>query len=95
GRLDDLITTVSGYIVAPFVGVIPSNFRYVLQPSEVTEVYEVPLEALLADGNPEVRMIDYLGKRYPSYFYHWNGLEIWGLTGRMVKALLDLAHLAM
>ena len=94
GRLDDLIT-VSGYIVAPFVGVIPPNFEYLLQASEEDEVYEVPLEALLDSSNPEVRLIDYRGRRYPSYFYHWQGLEIWGLTGRMVKALLDLVRLAL
>jgi 8-oxo-dGTP pyrophosphatase MutT (NUDIX family) len=88
GRLDDLVT-ISNYIVAPFVGVIPPGFDYVLQESEVKEVYEVPLEALLRPENPEIRYVEYKGRRYPSYFYHHDGPVIWGLTGRMTKALLD------
>lgn len=89
GRLDDLFT-VSGYVVAPFVGVIPSGLQYVMQESEVVEVYEVPVDALMRPGNPEVRYIEYLRKSYPSYFYHHGDVEIWGLTGRMIKAILDL-----
>ena len=46
GRLDDLVTN-SGYLVAPFVGVIHEPTEYVIQQSEVVEVFEVPLDALL------------------------------------------------
>ena len=94
GRLDDLVT-ISNYIVAPFVGIIPSAFDYVLQESEVREVYEVPLEALLAPSNPEVRVVEYRGRRYPSYFYNHDGPVIWGLTGRMTKSLLDELRVVM
>jgi 8-oxo-dGTP pyrophosphatase MutT (NUDIX family) len=94
GRLDDLVT-ISGYIVAPFVGVIPSGFDYVLQASEVKEVYEVSLAALLDPANPEIRAIEFQGRRYPSYFYHHDGPVIWGLTGRMVKSLLDEVRLVL
>jgi hypothetical protein len=89
GRLDDLFT-ISGYVVAAFIGVIPSGLDYVMQESEVVEVYEVPVDSLMRPGNPEVRYIEYLRKKYPSYFYHHDDLEIWGLTGRMLKAILDL-----
>ena len=30
------------------------------------------------------------GKSYPAYFYRHDTYEIWGLTGRIVKAFLDL-----
>jgi 8-oxo-dGTP pyrophosphatase MutT (NUDIX family) len=89
GRLDDLITN-SGFLVAPFVGIVRTRIEYVLQEAEVAEVFEVPLEALLDVAQPEVRYVSFRDRSYPAYFYHYEHYEIWGLTGRMLKAFLDL-----
>lgn len=89
GRLDDVITN-SGFLVAPFVGVITEPVEYVLQESEVVEVFEVPVDALLDPAQPEVRYVSFRQISYPAYFYPYGRNEIWGLTGRMLKAFLDL-----
>lgn len=94
GRLDDLVTH-SGFLVAPFAAVIHEPFAYVIQESEVVEVFEVPVEALLDVSNPEVRYVSFRGKSYPAYFYHHGPYEIWGLTGRMLKAFLDVVWQAV
>lgn len=94
GRLDDLVTH-SGFLVAPFVGVIHEPVQYVIQEAEVVEVFEVPLQALLDVRNPEVRYVPFRRKDYPAYFYHYGRYEIWGLTGRMLKAFLDLVWQAL
>jgi 8-oxo-dGTP pyrophosphatase MutT (NUDIX family) len=94
GRLDDVITH-SGFLVAPFVGVIHEAIEYVIQESEVVEVFEVPIESLLDPRNPEVRYVPFRGNNYPAYFYHHDAYEIWGLTGRMLKAFLDLVWQAI
>ena len=94
GRLDDVVTH-SGFLVAPFVGVIHEPVEYVMQESEVVEVFEVPVEALLDVRNPEVRYVPFRRKEYPAYFYHYGRYEIWGLTGRMLKAFLDLVWQAI
>lgn len=94
GRLDDVITH-SGFLVAPFAGVIHEPIDYVMQEAEVVEIFEVPLEALLDVRNPEVRYVPFREKRYPAYFYRYGEYEIWGLTGRMLKAFLDLVWLAV
>lgn len=94
GRLDDVITN-SGFLVAPFVGIVGPAVSYVIQESEVAEVFEVPLEALMAMDNPEVRYVPFRGKDYPAYFYHYRQYEIWGLTGRMLKAFLDLVWVSL
>jgi 8-oxo-dGTP pyrophosphatase MutT (NUDIX family) len=93
-RLDDVITH-SGFLVAPFVGVIHEPVDYVIQESEVVETFEVPIEALLDARNPEVRYVPFRNRQYPSYFYHYGRYEIWGLTGRMLKAFLDLVWRAI
>jgi len=90
GRLDDLITN-SGYLVAPFVGVIQKPEQYEMQEGEVVEVFEVPLDALLDPAQPEVRYVRFQNRRYPAYYYIHDQYEIWGLTGRMLKGFLDLA----
>lgn len=90
GRLDDLVTN-SGFLVAPFVGVIHEPMTYVIQESEVVEVFEVPVNALLTPSHPQVRYVPFREKQYPAYYYIHGPHEIWGLTGRMLKAFLDLA----
>ncbi|HKO56325.1 MAG TPA: CoA pyrophosphatase [Thermoanaerobaculia bacterium] len=94
GRLDDLITN-SGFLVAPFVGVIDERIEYVLQESEVVEVFEVPLDALLDPAQPQVRYVTFRNRRFPAYFYPYDRYEIWGLTGRVLKSFLDLVWLAV
>jgi 8-oxo-dGTP pyrophosphatase MutT (NUDIX family) len=94
GRLDDLITN-SGFLVAPFVGVIEERIDYVLQESEVVEVFEVPLDALLNPAQPQVRYVTFRNRRFPAYFYPYDRFEIWGLTGRVLKSFLDLVWLAV
>jgi 8-oxo-dGTP pyrophosphatase MutT (NUDIX family) len=94
GRLDDLITN-SGFLVAPFVGVIRERTEYVLQEAEVVEVFEVPLDALLDVAQPEVRYVAFRDGSYPVYSYRYGDYEIWGLTGRMLKSFLDLVWQAL
>jgi 8-oxo-dGTP pyrophosphatase MutT (NUDIX family) len=94
GRLDDLITN-SGFLVAPFVGVIRERTDYVLDEAEVAEVFEVPVDAMLDVSQPEVRYVLFGTRRYPAYFYRYRDYEIWGLTGRMLKEFLDLIWQAL
>jgi len=91
GRLDDLVTH-SGFLVAPFVGIIPENFDYLIQSQEVDEVFEVPVDTLMRRDNPLVKNVEFRGRMYPSYFYEHGGPVVWGLTARMVKALLDVVR---
>jgi 8-oxo-dGTP pyrophosphatase MutT (NUDIX family) len=89
GRLDDVITH-SGFLVAPFAAIVHERVEYVMQEGEVEEIFEVPIEALMSVSNPEVRYVPFRAKEFPAYFYRYDRYEIWGLTGRMLKAFLDL-----
>lgn len=91
GRLDDVITH-TGFLVAPFVGLLATRPEYVLQQTEVDEIFEVPIEELLAEGMPEVRYVDYKGGSYPVYVYPTELMNIWGLTGRILKSFLDVVR---
>ena len=58
--------------------------------TEVEEVFEVPVDALLQPSQPDVRYVSFRARQYPAYFYRYEQYEIWGLTGRILKAFLDL-----
>ncbi len=92
GGLPTMHTSASGIIVAPFVGVIPSDAPLRPDPSEVAEIFDVPLSALRdprfrgdyefkPDGRPR-------GSKFPAILY--GGQVIWGLTLRITINLLEI-----
>jgi 8-oxo-dGTP pyrophosphatase MutT (NUDIX family) len=93
GAFPTMQTTTSGIVVAPFVGVIPSDTPLRPQLSEVAQIFDVPLTAL---RDPKYRG-DYEWKsegpasrtgKFPAILY--GGQTIWGLTLRITLNLLEL-----
>jgi len=93
GAFPTMQTTTSGIVVAPFVGVIPSEAPLKPQLSEVAEIFDVPLTAL---RDPKFRG-DYEWKsdgpasrssKFPAILY--GGQVIWGLTLRITLSFLEL-----
>ncbi len=95
GVLDDLPTNVSGFLVRPFVGLVPHPYEFVHDVAEVDHVFSPPLE-IFADASrrrEEVRERD--GIRYPVWFYEVDGNIVWGATARMLVQLLDKLGLSV
>ena len=90
GELDDIITTTSGFIISPFVGIIPYPYEFKKNPAEIDEIFDVPLSALLDDSNfnQTDQIID--DEPITIYSYEYAGWVIWGATARIVKQLLDI-----
>lgn len=88
GRMDQ-IQSNSGYLISPWVGTADPEDEYVLQPTEVVEVFEAPLGWLLRPELPVLRTVRWRGIDYPVYSWVWNGNDIWGLTGLMLKMFID------
>ena len=90
GELDDYLTTTSGYIISPFVGVIPWPYPLKVDPIEVDKIVEVPISALL-DKSCLRQGTDTLDSQViPAYFYHYQGEVIWGATARILNQFLDI-----
>jgi 8-oxo-dGTP pyrophosphatase MutT (NUDIX family) len=97
GAFPTMQTTTSGIVVAPFVGVIPSDAPLKPQISEVAEIFDVPLAAL---RDPKFRG-DYEWKssepsarssKFPAILYR--GQVIWGLTLRITMNLIEILETA-
>ena len=90
GELDDFVTQTSGYIISPFVGIIPWPYQFKVNGKEIEEIIEVPLSALLKMGRLrlETRVID--GQEVTSFFYHYQDRVIWGATALILNQFLDI-----
>ncbi|MFC1943595.1 NUDIX hydrolase [Chloroflexota bacterium] len=90
GELDDYLTIDSGYIISPFVGIIPWPYPLKVDPIEVEEIIEVPISALM-DKSCLRQGTDTLGDQViTAYLYHYQGEVIWGATGRILNQFLDI-----
>lgn len=90
GVLDDILS-VYNYLVTPYVGLLPDQFRLCVNRDEIERVIEVPVAHLL---RPEVFRVEdwsWKGRSVPVYFYTYGEDEIWGLTAAILKQFLDLA----
>ena len=90
GELDDMATTVTNYIVTPFVAFISGLHHLKVDGEEVEEIIEVPILALLDKGclRQETEIID--GVEDTLLFYHYQGRVIWGATARILNQFLDI-----
>lgn len=88
GYLDGF-DTVSGYRVAPVAGFVREHYSLRMHAGEVDEVFEVPLDFLLAPANLRRERIDWRGKARTIYAFEWEGRRIWGATAAMLKNLID------
>lgn len=78
----------AGYVVTPLVGVVAWPQRLTLNATEVEEAFSVPLTELLAlTPRSETRTLEHFSRVI--HFYTWQRRLIWGMTGNILKDLLD------
>ncbi|MEO6518557.1 MAG: DUF1289 domain-containing protein [Pseudoxanthomonas sp.] len=85
----DPFTTITGFRVVPVVAVIDPDYLPVPNPAEVADVFEVPLEFLMAPENLRRVEVDYMGRRRAMMEYNWPGQRIWGATAAMLFNLRE------
>jgi 8-oxo-dGTP pyrophosphatase MutT (NUDIX family) len=85
----DPFTTISGFRVVPVVAVIDPEYVAVANPDEVADVFEVPLDFLMAPENLRRVEVDYRGRRRAVLEYDWPGQRIWGATAAMLFNLRE------
>ena len=85
----DPFTTISGFRVVPVVAVIDPSFVPQPEPNEVADVFEVPLDYLLAPDSLRRVEVDYRGRRRVVLEYGWPGQRIWGATAAILFNLRE------
>lgn len=90
GELDDFATYTTGFVISPFVAMIPFPHKFTANPAEVDEIIEVPLHILQDKSNFAEEMVDVGGRQIMQYFYHYRDHVIYGATARIVKHFLEV-----
>lgn len=89
GRLDTYISS-TGFSITPVVGLIEPPFDVNPDPTEVAEVFEVPLEFLF-DATNHTRVIYHArNERWDTYEMPYDGYHIWGVTAGMFRNFYEI-----
>jgi 8-oxo-dGTP pyrophosphatase MutT (NUDIX family) len=81
--------TGTGFRVVPVVGTVRPPFSLRLDPIEVADVFEVPLDFLLDASNHQPMSIHVDGRRRSFYSMPYGERFIWGATAGMIRSLYD------
>jgi len=88
GELSKYLTG-TGYMVTPVVGLVDPSMKLTLNPHEVTETFEVPLEFLMNPSHHRRHAREFQGSRreWFSMPYRLDGQDrfIWGATAGMIR----------
>jgi len=86
GSLPDYYTG-TGYRVTPIVGLVHPPFDVTPDPSEVAEIFEVPLAFLMDGLNHQRLSVQLAGGRRTFYAMPYERFFIWGATAGMLRNL--------
>ncbi len=85
GRLDDS-WTYSGFVISPFVGVMPYPYEFSTNPREVAYLIFLPYSILKGEEfAPQRRSGEWTS-------FHYNGDRIWGATCRTLMTFRDIVE---
>ena len=79
--------TVTGYVVTPVIGVIPTDAELEPHEHEVAELFEAPLAFVLDPANQQRQSALLQGRERHYYEIVWNQRRIWGATAGMIVNL--------
>lgn len=88
GYLDSFVT-VSGYCVAPVVGWVGADYKVIPDPTEVAEIFEVPLDYILAPKHLRRQSVQWQGQPREIFEWDWQGRRIWGATAAILLNLIQ------
>ena len=85
----DLYLTFSGFRILPTVARVKPDFTLTLNPSEVTEAFEVPLKFLMTPANHARKIRDWRGIPREYYEIPFENRYIWGITAGILRNLYE------
>jgi 8-oxo-dGTP pyrophosphatase MutT (NUDIX family) len=85
----DLYLTFSGFRIVPTVARVKPDFTLTLNPWEVTETFEVPLNFLMTPANHQRKSRDWKGIAREYYAMPFENRYIWGITAGILHNLYD------
>ena len=85
----DLYLTFSGFRILPLLARIDPDYRITINPAEVSDAFEVPLEFLMHPGNHQRLKRDWKGIERHYYAMPFGERYIWGVTAGILRNLYE------
>jgi 8-oxo-dGTP pyrophosphatase MutT (NUDIX family) len=85
GRLNDT-HTFTGFVITPYVGVIPFPYDFTLSPAEVSYLIYLPFSHLMT-SDYRIEPAEFKGRNLQAPAIYYEGERIWGATCRMLLQL--------
>ena len=85
----DLYLTFSGFRILPLVARVDPDYRLKINPSEVSEAFEVPLGFLMHPDNHQRLSRDWKGIERQYYAMPFGERYIWGVTAGILRNLYE------
>ncbi len=89
GKLDDVFTMVTDYIITPFVGLLPAGVRFTANPAEVSDVFTVSVKDLMNPQYHDVTTKSFRGQEIDIEVITAGRHTIWGATHRITANLIE------
>ncbi|MBW2143734.1 MAG: CoA pyrophosphatase [Deltaproteobacteria bacterium] len=91
GRIDDIFTIASSFIVHPFVGFISGPYDFEIQEIEVKRLIKVPWDILIKNNlENKTYTVESAGTSYQTPAFEFNGDVIWGATAWMMTNFIEI-----
>jgi 8-oxo-dGTP pyrophosphatase MutT (NUDIX family) len=85
----DLYLTFSGFRILPLVARVDPGYRLTLNPGEVADAFEVPLDFLMEPNNHQRLKRDWQGIERQYYAMPFGERYIWGVTAGILRNLYE------
>jgi 8-oxo-dGTP pyrophosphatase MutT (NUDIX family) len=85
----DLYLTFSGFRILPLVAYVKPDYRLTINPGEVADAFEVPLDFLMSPGNHQRLKRDWNGIERQYYAMPFGERYIWGVTAGILRNLYE------
>ena len=85
----DLYLTFSGFRILPLVARVDPAYRITLNPGEVADAFEVPLEFVMQPSNHQRHKRDWKGIERQYYAMPFGDRYIWGVTAGILRNLYE------
>ena len=83
------VTSKHGYLVSPFLGIIPSDTPLSPNPHELESLFKIPLLYLLDPRQMQLEQLHYEDREIHMPRYDYQGYVIWGLTAYILVEMLN------
>lgn len=85
----DRFDTISDYRVLPVVGLLEPGLEWVLDRTEVEEVFTVPFSVFSDPAQFRRSERTYKGMNHTIWSLTWDGHVIWGMTAAIIRNLVE------